>query len=163
MTKKTTALLRKISRLNRRLDKKSKNRVVASRGNLYEFDASFCITGIGLNPNSITLNTSLSPTHTHIEGEFRSKFTKRTYKEDMWSLRSPLEGSSSLDEHIAWLWIQLKPHKQYLTEVISKSTSAYIILGCLTESPYPILDINIESTKILRELNLSLAFNFTCV
>ncbi len=163
MTKKTTVLLRKINRLNRRLDKKSKNRVVASRGNLYEFDASFCVTGIGLNPEAITLKTGLSPTHTHIAGEFRSKFSKIPYQEDMWSLRSPLERSVSLDEHIAWLWSQIYPHKQYLAEVISKSTSGYIILGCLTESPYPILDISVESTKILRELNLSLAFNFTCV
>ena len=163
MTKKTTAVLRKINRLHRRLDKKPKTSAVASRGNLYEFDASFCIMGIGLNPDSITRNTNLTPTHTHIAGEFRSKFIKKPYKEDMWSLRSPLSGSASLDEHIAWLWSQMNPHKQYLAEVISKSTSAYIILGCLTESPYPILDISFESTKILKELNLSLAFNFTCV
>jgi|GEM_PF-5591985 len=163
MTKKTTAVLRKIDRLKGRIDKKSKYRVIASRGNLYEFDASFCITGIGLNPDSITRNTNLAPTHTHIAGEFRSKFIKKVYKEDMWSLRSPLNGHASLDEHIAWIWSQINPHKEYLSEVILKSTSAYIILGCFTESPYPVLNINLESTKILKELNLSLAFNFTCV
>ena len=119
---KTTAVLRKINRLHRRVDEKSKISVVASRGKLYEFDASFCITGIGINPASITQNTNLTPTHTHIAGDLRSKFTKRTYIEDMWSLRSPLSTSASLDEHIAWLWNQINPHKKYLADVISKST-----------------------------------------
>lgn len=46
---------------------------------------------------------------------------------------------------------------------IQKAAWADICLGCFSESVYPVLTVSPEALRILRELEVGVAFNFTVV
>lgn len=145
----------------RRRDKIARNPSYGGQPRLYRFDASLRIAGVGQHHEAISLSTGLKPTHAHRKGD--PHFAQRLRQEDVWLLQSPLGGGASLDEHLEWLWNAIAPHKDYFRELISQSSCADIVLGCFSESPYPYLTVDTDSLRLLRELNLGVSFNFTCV
>jgi hypothetical protein len=161
MTKIATTTRRRLERLRRR-----QQRVVcygtAPRSSLpFRFDASLRISGIGSQHEAITLNTGISPSAKHLKGEPR--FGTKRWTEDVWVLRSPLGEGASLEEHLDWLWATVSPYKAYFKDLVAVASSASVVLGCLSESPYPFFSVGDGAMKIVRELELGCSFNFTCV
>ena len=96
-------------------------------------------------------------------GEPRGSTLRPHWSEDLWVLGSPLGERASLDEHAAWLWQAVSPHRAYFESLLAASSRADLWLGCLSESIYPVLSLDPGSLEIVRELKLGLVFNFTCV
>ena len=164
MARISTNTRRRMDRLTRRRDKIVRTPSYTGHRFLYRFDASLRLAGIGEHHSTITQLTGLAPTQAHLKGELRStRSTGRQWQEDMWRLESPLGEDASLDQHLEWLYGAIAPHREYFRGVISQCSRADITLGCLSESPYPFLTVDAESLRLLRELNLAISFNFTCV
>ena len=161
MTRISTTTHRRLQRLRRR-QRRLIRYGTARRSSLpFRFDASLRISGAGPQHEAITLNTGISPSFTHLKGEFR--FGNKRWEEDLWVLQSPLGEGASLEEHLDWLWTTISPYKAYFKDLIAVASSASVVLGCLSESPYPFFSVGDGSMKIVRELELGCAFNFTCV
>lgn len=164
MARISTATRRRLDRLKRRHEKIVRTPTYRGRRFLYEFDASLRLIGVGVHHEAITQKTGLTPTYTHRKGEQRStRSVRKPWQEDMWRLQSPLGPDASLDEHLGWLCGAIEPHRDYFRELIAECSKADIILGCLSESPYPFLTVDAESLRLLREMKLGISFNFTCV
>lgn len=145
----------------RRQEKILCNPVYAGRSRLYRFDASLRIAGVGPYHDDISLRTGVQATRSTRKGE--RQVGQRRWSEDVWLLDSPLGGDAPLDEHIEWLWNAIAPHRDYFREIISRSSSADVVLGCFSESPYPYLTVKNDPLRLLMELECGVSFNFTCV
>jgi hypothetical protein len=129
------------------------------------FDACLRIAGIGELHDRISLETGLVPSRVHRAGDRRSQWTPSlgVWPEDYWELCSPLGESATLEEHLAWLWRAVEPHRLYFAQAIAQATWADVCLGCLSGSVYPVFTVSAASLDITRELKLGLSFNFTCI
>ncbi len=156
----TTRVRRRITRLkNRRIRERELPPIVVSSAP-YRYDACLRLFGLGDNQREIEAITGLSATRAHREGD-PFGLRGRVRKEDLWLYASPLDGRVNHDEHIKWLWTQIKPHREHFRKLVKQAASADICLGCLSEHPYPLLSISPESLDIVRELELGITFNFT--
>lgn len=131
----------------------------------FRFDASLRIAGVGAQHDRISLETGLLPSYAHRSGERRSTRSAALgiWPEDLWMLISPLGEAASLEAHLDWLWNAIAPHKAYFEGLVADAAWADVSLGCLSESVYPVLNVGAGSMKIMREMNLGLSFNITCV
>jgi hypothetical protein len=88
---------------------KAKGRVVSS-------NASLQIYGVELNFDTIARELATSATSTRRKGDA----TRSGYaiKNDLWSIASPLERSSQLDEHLRWLANLLQPRLGFLRALV---------------------------------------------
>lgn len=152
---------RRLERFKRRHDKIVRHPAYVGRLLLYRFDASLRIVGIGQHHDTITQRTGLVPTSVHHKGQPRS--AQRLWQEDVWSLASPIGGDAPLEQHLEWLWNAIAPHSEYFRELISEASRADVVLGCFSESPYPFLTVETASLRLLREMDVGISFNFTCV
>ena len=159
----STVTQRRLGRLTRRRDRIFRTPAYTGHPFLYRFDASLRFVGVGEHHDSILQMTGMNPTHIHRKGEPRFARSVRLWEEDVWSLQSPLDDSATLDQHLHWLCDTVAPHSEYFRDLISRASRAEIILGCFSESPYPFLSVTAESLRLVRELNLGISFNFTCV
>jgi hypothetical protein len=160
----STATRRRLDRLARRHERIVRTPSYRGHRFLYEFDASLRLIGVGEHHDAITQKTGLTPAHVHRKGEQRStRAVGKPWQEDMWLLQSPLGPDASLDDHLGWLWGAIEPHRDYFRELIEQCSTADIIFGCLSESPYPFLTVDADSLRLLREMKLGISFNFTYV
>jgi hypothetical protein len=126
---------------------------------LFRYDASLRIGGLGDLQNKIEEITGVKPTKAFRRGDKIGRNGIR--KEDLWLLASPLDKSASTNEHLQWLWHQIKPHTEFFQVLIEKAVWADICIGCLSECSYPMLSTSSESLQIVRELKVGISFNFT--
>jgi hypothetical protein len=77
-------------------------------------------------------------------------------------LASPLSRNSPIDEHINWLLGAVSSHEAFFAQIVEKATWADLCLGCLSDVPYPMIVTDKSATRLVKMLNLSLSFNFTC-
>ncbi|MDP4073714.1 DUF4279 domain-containing protein [Acidovorax sp. A1169] len=161
MARISTTVRRRVERGVRRRDKILADPTYRGTPRLYRFDASLRIAGIGEQHDAMQLRTGIEPTRVVRKGE--PWFAGKRWQEDLWRLDSPLGGVAPLDAHLQWLWQTIAPHQDYFRQLIALSSSAELVLGCFSESPYPYLTVESDSLHLLRELNLGVSFNFTCV
>jgi hypothetical protein len=76
-------------------------------------------------------------------------------------LDSPLGRSEQWDQHLKWLWAQIKPHTEYVKTVLACAAWADVCLGCLSNCRWPVLEARSDGLEIVRQLPLSISFNFT--
>jgi hypothetical protein len=163
MSRIRTFVRRRLARLRRR-QLREKSMPATPRGSpTFRYDASLRISGIGRHHDEIVARTGLAPMLVHLKGEPRGSTRRPHWTEDLWVLGSPLGERASLDEHAAWLWQAVSPHRAYFESLLADSSRADLWLGCLSESIYPVLSLDPGSLEIVRELKLGLVFNFTCV
>jgi Domain of unknown function (DUF4279) len=157
-----TQVRRRLTRLrNRRTRKREAPRVIRSSVP-FRYDAALRLGGLGQVQEEVLILTGLHATHAHRAGDpIGTRGSSR--KEDLWLLASPLRERASLDEHLQWLWSQIKPQEQQVRALVEQAAWADVCLGCLSESAYPVLSLKPESLEIMRELRLGFAFNFTVV
>ena len=157
-----TSRRRKLKRISKRHAKISARKFYRVVSPLYKFDAAIRIGGAGKHHDAIGASTGLIATRTHLAGEKISRFLERTWSEDFWSLSSPLDRSLPLDDHVRWLLCSVTPHIEYLNSVIKEAAWADLCLGCLSDSPYPLITVDSSATELIKKLNLQISFNFTC-
>lgn len=163
MARIPTSIKRRLSRLRRRRQKAVQwpNQIRSTTP--FRYDASLRIAGVGELHEEIARTTGILATRSHKKGETHGFVRKRVWSEDLWILDSPLGEQASPDEHLQWLWKTVSPHKAYFSALVAKATWADVCLGCLSESAYPLLVADSKSLTLLRELNIGLSFNFTCL
>ena len=127
----------------------------------YEYNVSLRIAGVGHLHRSIMERTGISPTHVHLAGDRAFRTSKRLLTEDLWMLDSPLKRRDHWDFHLQWLWEQVKPHADYFKSVLSCAAWADVCLGCLSSCAWPVLEAHRSGLEIVRQLPLSISFNFT--
>ena len=157
-----TNVRRRLDRLRRRSERVRKDRQYVQSNTRYRYDACLRLAGLGAAQDQIALTTGLRATHTHRKGE---PFGLRgnTRPTDMWMLASPLGEAANHSDHLEWLWQQVGPHAEYFRILVQEAAWADVCLGCLSESPCPLISVAPESLTLLRELELGLSFNFTLV
>lgn len=163
MARIPTSVKRRLPRLRRRRQREIQAPTSVRSTTPFRYDASFRIAGVGKFHEEISLMTGIAATKSHKSGDVRRFGSKRVWLQDLWILDSPLGEEASLDDHLQWLWNTIEPHKSYFASLISRATWADVCVGCLSESAYPVLSASSASLSMIREINLSLSFNFTCV
>ncbi|MDQ1924072.1 DUF4279 domain-containing protein [Massilia pseudoviolaceinigra] len=157
------SLKRKLSRLHKRQERVSTEKLVRHTSPFFEYDASFRIFGAGKFHDEMNAVTGLVPTKLGLAGEPRFPRSTLLHKQDVWTLSSPLGYHVPLDDHVDWLLETLTPHADFLTGVIAQAGSADLCLGCLSEVPYPMIATGKSTTELIKRFDLELMFNFTCV
>lgn len=158
----TTQTRKRLKRLRLRRSREQKKPTVIRDSTPFRYDASLRIAGLGDIQDSITPLTGVVPSHIHRKGDSLGRGGRRR-QEDMWLLASPLGEDASLYEHLRWLWHQVEPCMEQFRMYIQKAAWADICLGYFSESVYPVLTVSPEALRILRELEVGVAFNFTVV
>lgn len=126
----------------------------------FHYDASLRIVGCGNQHSSIVAKTGLVPTHSHIKGD-KAPRARRAFDEDLWVLTSPLSPDIDIHQHIDWVWERVKPHRTFFSRLLRNATLADLVLGCETNCAWPMIHVDNQRLRIVRDLNLSIAFNFT--
>ena len=160
-----TSIRKRVTRARRRREREAGQRTPMRDSRAFRFDASLRIAGVGEQHDRISIETGLTPWRVHRAGDRRSPRSPSlgVWPEDYWELRSPIGESATLEEHLAWLWSAVEPHKPYFARLITHAAWADVCLGCLSESVYPLFTVGAASLDITRERNLGLSFNFTCI
>jgi hypothetical protein len=128
----------------------------------FRYDACLRIGGLGELQEEIERLTGLAATKSHRKGDSVG-MRGRIRQEDLWLLSSPLGEQANHDEHLEWLWCQVKPHVEQFRVLMERAAWSDVCLGCLSESAYPMLTVEPKSLEIVRELNIGFSFNFTLV
>jgi hypothetical protein len=162
MARVSTAIKRKLTRIQKRHERVSSTRRYPVRSSVYQFDASIRIAGVGAYHEAIFLTTGLLASQSHLAGDRVSSRLSFVRQEDFWQLASPLSRDSPIDEHINWLLDAVSPHEAFFAKIVEKAAWADLCLGCLSNIPYPMIVTDRSATRLVKMLNLSLAFNFTC-
>ena len=163
MARIRTFALRRLDRLRRRQNRVRSEMSVLRSTYHFRYDASLRIAGVGAWHEEIERRTGLRASIKHRRGEARSSRTHKQWDEDLWLLASPLDESAPLEDHLEWLANAVEPHLYVFREIIDRATWADVCLGCLSESGSPMLAVRPDALRILRQLNVGCAFNFTCV
>lgn len=82
-----------------------------------EVYATFTVTGSNFDPADITAKVGVQPTKTWFQGDLISPTAKIRYQHNGWSLKSSLQGSDELGDHVKALLEQLQMGWQPLTEI----------------------------------------------
>ena len=162
MASTPTFVRRRLKRLRRRQQRELKVPTVIRSSAPFRFDAALRIGGAGEEHQAIRDQTTLLPSYSHRKGDAIGKSRTAVKAEDIWILESPLGEAASLDHHLQWIWQTIAPHKEFFGTLLKKAKWANVCLGCLSESAYPVLQVEAASLVLLRELDLQLSFNFTC-
>jgi len=59
--------------------------------------------------------TGLTPTHKHRAGD--EGLFGEPWPNDLWTLESMLPPAAPLDDHLDWLWNEVRPHRDYLRDL----------------------------------------------
>jgi hypothetical protein len=89
---------------------------------------TFQVSAAGLDPDIISHLLSLTPNHTHREGDYPRNNPKYSpYKHGMWELDSKLPAEESFSVHLEGLLFILEPKQQ---EILALSKRNYVIFYC---------------------------------
>jgi len=95
--------------------------------------ASFCIYGDSLQPDEISRDLGLRATISGLKGERQSRFPKaKLLRTSLWTLDSPLDEHSPLQDHLAWLLQELEPKLKIVSE-IAKQYDTRLFCGYSSE------------------------------
>lgn len=89
--------------------------------NYFAYSASLRIFGDRLNFDEINQHLSLTPTHTHRNGDRRGPRSP-SYKQDMWSYKPAIPEEQALSDHINALWTDIKHAATYLRSLKQVAT-----------------------------------------
>ncbi len=153
---------RKLARVRKRQEALASEKSFRVTSPFFEFDASIRIGGAGKFHHEITEKTGICPTRSHLAGDPVSQRSTAVRKEDIWILTSPLDGARPIEEHIDWLLDAVSPHADYLSAITRDAAWADLMLGCLSDIPYPVIATGQSATELIKQLNLTVSFNFTC-
>ncbi|WP_432728938.1 DUF4279 domain-containing protein [Variovorax sp. W6] len=164
MTRISTRTQKRLAHLRRRRQREKDRQAPARASSQHRFDASLRIAGVGAYHDEIFSRTGIASTHSHRKGELRGRSPALgCWTEDLWRLESPLGELATIDQHLEWLQAQIAPHKAYFAGLCARGEWADLCLGCLSESPYPVLRASPGALAMMKDLGLGLSFNFTCV
>ncbi|KJS16094.1 MAG: hypothetical protein VR69_10865 [Peptococcaceae bacterium BRH_c4b] len=87
------------------------------------FKVSFRISGDILEPSEISDIIGIEPSESHKKGDANIGLSKKgklihyaPHRTGLWIIKSGLEETNSLEEHILWLFEKLEPAKKWIRE-----------------------------------------------
>ena len=75
---------------------------------------------------------------------------------DIWTIKSPLPESQSLDEHIEWLSNLVSPHKNYVHGLMAQGADVDIFLGYRSDCEWCGFDLKAKSLALFTELGVDM-------
>jgi Domain of unknown function (DUF4279) len=93
-----------------------------------KISASFRLTGIDFDPEEITATVGIIPSKTWRVGDLINPKAAIRYQHNGWSLKSKLENSAELEDHIKSVLEQLQPGWVPLREICSRH---YAEIACV--------------------------------
>jgi len=121
-------------------------------------DPYFCYTaclrifGRNLDIAGITQRLGFQPTRFYYEGERRGPRSP-TYEHDMWALDAPVPESQPLEQHIDWLYANLRPHFDDLKE-LKRHASVDIFCGYRSNSGSAGFQVSHNALRLFSELEI---------
>ena len=125
----------------------------------FAYSATLRIMGENVPFDEIEHILNLKGSHKHRKGDKRGK---GVYREDLWSLESPLSEEKPLEKHLDWLWEHLKQHKNYLLRLKQKHRLD-IFAGYRSNCDHAGIEIPIESMQIYFELEIPFGLSIIVV
>jgi hypothetical protein len=118
----------------------------------FEISVLFELRGSELEPEKITALLGIIPTKTWRVNDLVHPKAGVRRKSNGWSLKSQLDKSAELDEHIKWIFEELQPSWQSLVE-ICKQYDALISCAVYRYQQIPAIDLDKDIVKKAAELN----------
>jgi len=118
----------------------------------FEISVSFELKGSELEPEKITALLGIIPTKTWRVNDLVHPKAGVRRKSNGWSLKSQLDKSAELDEHIKSIFEELQPSWQSLVE-ICKQYDALISCAVYRYQQIPAIDLDKDIVKKAAELN----------
>lgn len=99
--------------------------------------------------------TGLSPTHQHEHGE--PGLFGEPWPKDLWVLESPLPPGAALNDHLDWLWAQVRPHQNYFRALADEeSTDVDLFCGYRSDCAECGFEVQPKALEIVQVLNIPL-------
>lgn len=117
-----------------------------------EISVEFILTGLELNPEEITDLLKISPTSTWKLGDLIGK-SILGHKHNGWSLKSNLENSVDLEEHITYVLQKLLPSWQKLVDICYQYDAEISCVIYSYEAQAPAIHFNKDIIRRVAELN----------
>lgn len=123
-----------------------------------KISASFTLLGIDYNsedlePEEITAVIGIVPTKTWKVGDLISKGATLRHKQNGWSLKSKLEDSATLEDHVESVLERLKPSWQHLVKMCTRYYTEIECIIYVYGDDSPAIHFNRETLKRISELN----------
>jgi hypothetical protein len=118
----------------------------------FSYSATLRIFGRLDNPDEVTHNLGLIPTHLHRVGEVRYPGAK-PYEHDMWSYHPSVSEAEHLQVHIDALWDALRAHKDYLLR-LKETVKVDVFLGYRSNSVTAGLEVPAHCLEMFTELQV---------
>lgn len=123
-----------------------------------KISASFTLLGTDfspedLEPEEITTALGIVPTETWKVGDLISKKATFHHKQNGWSLKSKLEDSATLEDHVESVLEQLKPSWQPLVKMCTRYYTEIECVIYVFGDDSPAIHFNRETLKRISELN----------
>ncbi|GFE69891.1 DUF4279 domain-containing protein [Chroococcus sp. FPU101] len=120
-----------------------------------EILVSLTLTGLDLKPDKITDKLRINPSKIWYKGDLIYPKGKICYSNNGWSLKSNLESSSELEEHIQSIFKQLQPVWSVLKNLCSLYQTEINCVVYVSEQ-VPSIHFNPEIIKQIHQLNAAL-------
>jgi hypothetical protein len=124
--------------------------------------AYFLLTGLELDPEEVTKKVGITPTKTFLKGDRIHSKGSRAHPVSGWQLRSKLDQSSDLEDHIQSVLDQLKVSWQPLLELCSQyDTAINCVMYHYTSDSDPGSGIHFDQAVLdqIHQLNAELDFD----
>ena len=111
--------------------------------------------------DEIEKTTGIKPTHVHVRGDIAFRGTKkvRLWENDLWSLKSPLDGALELSRHLDWLWDTIEPHADYFQDLAEKGVKMDVFCGYRSDSDEGGFSLTSSALQIVQKLGISVEFS----
>ncbi|WP_334840512.1 DUF4279 domain-containing protein [Nostoc sp.] len=127
-----------------------------------EISAAFTLTGFDSDPEEITKILEILPTETCRVGDVIGKSILRR-KQNAWVLKSQLEKTANLENHIKDVLARLKPSWQKLVEICSKYDSEISCVIYSVEAQGEVISFDKEIIKSAFEFNAEIDVDYYCL
>lgn len=117
-----------------------------------EISVEFILTGLELNPEEITNLLKISPTSTWKLGDLIGK-SILGHEHNGWSLKSNLENSVDLEEHIIYVLQKLQPSWQKLVDICYQYDAEISCVIYSYEAQAPAIHFDKDIIGRVAELN----------
>jgi hypothetical protein len=121
----------------------------------FGFSATLRVMCVAERHKEIERETGLVATHQHARGE--EGLFGRPWPDDLWALESPRPRGADLNNHLQWIWEQVRPHQDYFRALSGEEdTQVDLFCGYRTDCAECGFEICPEALEITQALDIPL-------
>jgi len=121
----------------------------------FGFSATLRVMCAADRHDEIEQETGLVATHQHARGE--EGLFGRPWPDDLWALESPYPRGAALDEHLRWIWNEVRPHQAYFRALAAEEgTDVDLFCGYRTDCAECGFEVCPEALEITQALDIPL-------